>query len=162
MTTESTIDSVGTTSLLSAAIQRAGEGAYDEAQEHLNALLVREPRDELALGMLAAVYAEMKQFDVAALHFQRVLDVNPVNALARFQLGLVLLASQKPDEALAAWQDGVYAENEYLVDYHRGVALAELGREREAFERFELARQQMPVDHVLYRQLLSHLIRLSQ
>ncbi|HYM36011.1 MAG TPA: tetratricopeptide repeat protein [Steroidobacteraceae bacterium] len=162
MTIEAATEESTTESLLREATQFAKTGDHDAARKQLIALLSAEPEHEIALGMLAAVYAEQQQFDQAVHYFRRLLEVNAENVLARFQLGLALLDLHKPNEALAAWQTGNFAENEYLVDYQRGVALMQLDRPQEALNRFQQARLMMPTNHVFYPQLLAYLIQLSQ
>ncbi len=147
--------------LLRSATECAKAQDFEQARLHLTELLDIEPQHEVAMGMLAAVYAELKTLDRASDYFRRVLEINPDNVLARFQLGIVQLEIGHAEDALATWQLGNYGPNDYLVKYHSGLALLQLDRPSEALAAFQSAQQFMPVDHVLYPKLLEFLIKLS-
>jgi tetratricopeptide (TPR) repeat protein len=147
--------------MLEAASEAIKRGAHVDAKQHLHALLDMEPTHELALGMLGAVHAELNELSSAMEYFQRTLDINTENALARFQLGFLLLETGQPQAALEAWRAGQYGPHKYLIDYYTGVALLQLEQRQDALTSFQLSQKSMPTDHALYPALLSSLIKLS-
>ena len=46
---------------------------------------------------------------VAAAHFRRAVELDPGYSAAWKMLGKALVAAQRPEEALAAWSDGISA-----------------------------------------------------
>jgi tetratricopeptide (TPR) repeat protein len=149
-------------SLLIDATNHVKNGALEPALERLNALLALDSNHEIGLGMQAALHAELKHMDEAATCYRQVLSINPENVLARVQLGLVLLELNEPQAAVDTWQPGQYSYNEYLINYYRGTAYLQMNNKAEALNAFQKAREFMPVDHVLYRQLLAFLIQLTK
>ena len=67
---------------------------------HLKEILSVEPDHEIANGMLAGIYAELKMPERATACYERVLAMNPQNVLARFQLGLLQLSGGRRQEAV--------------------------------------------------------------
>lgn len=141
------------TALLRSATDAAKRGELDAAIVQLKSLLDLDPKNEVALGMLAAIYAQIGLRDKAAEYFQRTLQVNPRNSLARFQLGLMQLADQKPEEALETWKLSLADPGEFMAHFHSGLALLALKRPGEARGLFEQAARHMPADHPLRGQL---------
>lgn len=139
--------------LLGVAAACVRRGDFATAMVQLKELLAADPRQEIALGMLAGIYAELKMSDRAEALYRQVLAVNPRNALARFQLGLMQLADRRPREALETLRPALVDEGEFLAHFHSGLALRQLGRAGEARRLLEVAAQHMPADHVLYPQL---------
>ena len=123
---------------------------YDSAIAHLDAVLSVDSRDEVALGMLAAIHAEAGRPAQAIEFFLRVLDVNPANPLARFQLGLLQYSTQQPEQALATWQPALAHEQDFMAHFHSAAVLMQLGRVDEARPLLETAAVRMPSDHALY------------
>jgi tetratricopeptide (TPR) repeat protein len=138
---------------LGAAAACVTRGDFEAALSQLKALLALDPRHELATGMLAGLYAELKMPDRARHYYEQVLRLNPANALARFQLGLLQFESGQPQEALETWQPAVANTEDYLTHFHCALALLELERRDEARRLLERAGQYMPRDHLLYPQL---------
>lgn len=120
---------------------------------HLKDLLAVHPRDEIALGMLAGIYAELKMPARAEALYREVLTVNPSNPLARFQLGLLQLAEKRPRAALEILRPALADESDFLAHFHSGLALRQLGQAGEARRLLEVAAQRMPADHILQPQL---------
>src|SRR5229473_2163064 len=128
---------------------------------HLKSLLASDPKHEIAVGMLAAIYAQIGLLDRAIEYFQQSLTINPQNVLARFQLGLTQLTAQRPQEALATWKPGLDQPGEFLAHFHSGLALLQLQKPAEARALFAHAARRMPKAHALYPQLQDLLSRLS-
>jgi Flp pilus assembly protein TadD len=141
--------------LLADAAREVRLGRFDEAIAHLKRLLDTEPRNEIALGMLAGIYAQIGLHDRAIEQYRRVLVVNPGNPLARFQLGLSQLQSGRPADALETWHATQVEESDYLVHHFSGIALLDLGRNDEARAILDQAQRHMPANHTLYPQLVA-------
>jgi Tfp pilus assembly protein PilF len=131
----------------------AKRGDLEGAIVHLKEALVSEPDHEIANGMLAGVYAELKLPERATTFYERVLAINPRNILARFQLGLLQLTGGQPQKALATLQPNLADKTEFLAHFYSGLALLELKRTEEAHDLLQRAAQRMPADHQLYPQL---------
>lgn len=131
----------------------AKRGDLEAAVVHLEELLVAEPENEIANGMLAGIYAELKMPERATVYYQRVLVANPRNVLARFQLGLLQLTGGQPQEALETLRPNLSDNTEFLAHYYSGRALLALGKPAEARVLLERAAQRMPVEHPLYAEL---------
>jgi Tfp pilus assembly protein PilF len=135
--------------LLRAAIACVDEGNLDHAAVNLKALLEIDGHSEVANGMMAAIYAELKMPALAADYYASVLRINPQNALARFQLGLLQLQTNEPEKALATLHDSLDNPDDFLAHFHSALALLQLHRADEARPLLEAAAARMPRDHLL-------------
>jgi Tfp pilus assembly protein PilF len=149
---------VSETLSLTAAYAKRGE--LDAALVLLKELLLAEPDHEIANGMLAGIYAQLKMTERAAEGYRRVLKINPQNPLARFQLGLLELTSGQPQEALHTLRPSLKDRQDFLAHFYSGLALMELNRPDEARELLQRAAERMPVDHQLCPQLRTLLEKL--
>lgn len=131
----------------------AKRGDLEGAITHLKVVLGAEPDHEIANGMLAGIYAELKMPERATACFERVLAINPRNVLARFQLGLLQLTSGRPQEALETLRPNLSDKTDFLAHFYSGLALLELKKTEEARAVLQQAAQRMPRDHQLYPQL---------
>ena len=136
---------------LAAACAKRGE--LDEAIVHLKEILGATPDHEIANGMLAGIYAELKMPERATVHYQRVLAVNPRNVLARFQLGLLQLTGGQPQAAVETLRPNLADDTEFLAHFYSGQALLQLGKTGEARVLLQRTAQRMPTEHPLYGQL---------
>ncbi len=148
----STLDHREPLGLAAACVRR---GDFEAALGHLKTLLESDPRHEIATGMLAGVYAQLKMPERAEYFYLQVLRLNPANVLARFQLGLLQLQSGRPQDALETWQPTLADSQDYLTQFHSALALLELKRAAEARKLLEQAAHHMPRSHPLYPQLVS-------
>lgn len=139
---------------LSAAAGLAKEGNLDDAIIILKEILAVRPSHEISLGMLASIYLQIGMHQQAISHFETLLDIYPNNPLARFQLGMARLSQGQPQAALDTWEPMRSLENEFMAHFHSALALIQLGRNAEAVDRLELARQRMPESHPLFPRLL--------
>ena len=128
-------------------------GEFDVAIEKLKELIDAHPTHEIALGMLAGIYAQIGMHDRAIAYFERVLDINPENPLARLQMGLCQLSSGQPADALDTWKPALADSEDFLARFHSGLALLQLKRPAEARQLLEEAQRRMPKNHALYPQL---------
>ncbi len=129
-------------------------GDLDNAIIALKAVLEQQPDQELATGMLAAIYLQIGLTDKAIELFETLLSNSPENPLARFQLGMARLSQGEQEAALETWQPLLAQENEFMAHFHSALALVELKRYQEALDFITHANQHMPTSHPLYPQLL--------
>jgi tetratricopeptide (TPR) repeat protein len=134
---------------------------YDLAISELREFLVRYPDNEVATGLLAATYFEIGLAEKAAAGYERTIELNPANALARFQLGLVKLSQGANQAALYTWAPLTADPQEFMASFHSALACIQLGDEPRAREFLEVAGANMPVGHPLFPQLKSLRDRLS-
>ena len=142
-----------TSEALSRAAACAQRRDLEGAMGHLKELLRVQPDNELANGMLAGIYAELKMPERATACYERVLSINPRNVLARFQLGLLQLTHGKPQEAATTLQPNLSDKSEFLSHFYSAVALLELQRIDEGRALLEHVEHRMPKNHDLYPQL---------
>jgi predicted Zn-dependent protease len=64
-------------------------GRYPAAVEGLKGLLAEHPDNEIVAGLLGAAYFQIGLPERAQTLFERVLEINPNNALAQAQLALL-------------------------------------------------------------------------
>ncbi|OOG44429.1 tetratricopeptide repeat protein [Polaromonas sp. A23] len=149
-TTETSFDENETLGLAITCIEDCDFG---NAMAHLKVVLDHNPQHEIATGMLAALYSDLKMTARAAEYFQRVLAINPENPLAHVQMGLLQFSNQQPQDALNSWKTCLEDPNDFLLNFYSGLALLQLGRSDEARSLFDIAAQRMPEDHWLQPQL---------
>lgn len=136
------------------ATELAKQGHYDEAIVALKAMLEDEPGNELALGLLAAIYLQIGYHEKAVTVYETLLGVNADNPLARFQLGMAHLGSGAAETALETWKPLLNQEEDFMAHFHSALALLQLGREEQAEAMLMHASRTMPVAHPLYPKLL--------
>lgn len=134
---------------------------FDAAIEGLKQFLVQFPDNEVAAGLLGATYFEIGLPQQALEHYQRVMELNPQNALARFQIGMVHLSRGEHQAALEAWAPLTLDSREFMAHFHSALACMELGDTARAREMLEVAGANMPVGHPLFAQLKSLRARLA-
>ncbi len=143
--------------LLSSAVAHVKAGNLDEAMAALKNLLDRDPENEVALGLLAAIWCDLGLHGRGAEGFRKLLGRNPDNPLTRIQLGLAQRAAGQRDLALATWQPGVEAK-EVAALYWSGLVHYENGAPDEAREMLARAAEVTGPNHPLYpavRELLA-------
>lgn len=127
---------------------------FDEAIPLLQDLLKSEPQHELALGLLASIYAEIQMTDKAIDLYQQLLSINPNNPLARLQLGMLFYANNQFDEAIEIWLASLTDEKNFVLHYYTGMAYLQKQQPEHASAMFEKARHYMPDTHALYPDLM--------
>jgi len=75
------------------------DGRYDEAQKHLAIAAEKYPRDRVVRNQLGRVLFLQRQFDAAIAEFTRVLDVDPEDLQAHYNLMLSYQGTGKPELA---------------------------------------------------------------
>ena len=134
---------------LSLAAAYAKRGELEPAMIQLTQLLQADPDHEIANGMLAGIHAQLNMTDRAVAGYRRVLAINPDNALARFQLGLLQVTSGHPREAVDTLRPCLTDKQDFLAHFYSALALLELHRPEEARALLVRASQRMPADHTL-------------
>ena len=126
---------------------------------HAQAVLALDPRNEIAIGMLAGIYVQLNLRDRARACLRQVLEINPKNTLARHQLGLLQLEAGEPQAAIDTWAPSLDNED-FVAHFHTAVALLELKKPSEARPLLEHCAPRMPRDHQLYPRLQELLAQL--
>jgi tetratricopeptide (TPR) repeat protein len=75
------------------------DGRYDEAQKHLAIAAAKYPRDRVVRNQLGRVLFLQRKFDDAIAEFTRVLDVDPEDLQAHYNLMLSYQGTGKPELA---------------------------------------------------------------
>ena len=130
-------------------IEAVRAGRFEPAIEGLKTFLSVQPRNEIATGLLAASYFQIGLLDRAQALYERVLELNPLNALARFQLGMTQLSLRAPRAALTTWEPLLETQNEFMARFHSALAHLELGERGPARTLLDEAAKNMPASHPL-------------
>src|SRR5204863_239040 len=88
---------------------------FSEAEKHFLRAVSFEPRNPRTHAYLGSTYLQEKRLDAATRSFGKVLELDPGNSAARYNLGLVALAADRPGEALGHF-DHVGALLQYRND----------------------------------------------
>lgn len=142
---------------ISDAVTHMKSKNYDEAMATLKQHLTSNPNDEVANGMLASVYAEIRLFDKAEVLYRKILDINPANTLARLQLGMIYFNNSDNAEALEIWQPALSDKQDFMVKYFSALALTRTKELTKAIDLLTQAKAIMPEEHALYEQLTQQL-----
>lgn len=126
---------------------------YDQAITLLKELLSTDTKNELAIGLLASVYAEIQMDDKAIELYQQMLDINPNNPLARFQLGMIYFNKNQYDDAINIWLASVVDDKNFMLHYYTGLAYLQKNQAENAQPMLAKARQYMPENHPLFKNL---------
>lgn len=126
---------------------------FDLAIPLLKKLVETEKDNELVLGMLASVYAEIGMKDKAEDLYTQVLAINPENPLARFHLGLLHFTSDQYDEALAVWEPGLHNHSDFMLHYYCGLVYLQNNKTDKAKALLLQAEKFMPNSHPLFSTL---------
>ena len=147
--------------LLRHAAGAVGERDFEQALVCLKRLIAADARHELALGMLAAVYAELRMPERAIEYYRHALAINPANPLARLQLGLLQSSLGRTEEALDTWKPSLDDPSDFAAHLQSGVTLLQLGRPAEARALLATAEQRTPANHPLRATVRDLLARLG-
>lgn len=108
---------------------------YSDAALSLSAVAITRPDDARAHFNLALCLERAQRWDAAAGTFERVLQLDPARTEARLVLGACLLKMNRPQEALAHFEQ--VRGHHHQVLFGKAVALQLLGRLREAARAYE-------------------------
>lgn len=140
-------------STISKASELIKSRSFEQAIPLLKDLISTDTDNELALGMLASVYAEIQMNDKAMELYERILAINPANPLARFQLGLLNYNNNQFDQAIEIWTPALSDEKNFMAQYFTGLAYLQIQQPKHARPLLEMAQQYMPTDNPLYSSL---------
>ena len=112
-------------------------GNFDAGVAHLNEALAIDPSFGGALDLLADAQWQAGNQEASETLYRQWLAFEPDNAQARGQLGIVLQAQQKYDEALAELQLAYNAGERGMVEVMRATTFFSLHRYDEAAAAFE-------------------------
>lgn len=143
-------------------IDQVRAGQYDQAIEGLKRFLEQYPQHEVAMGLLGAAYFQIGLPARARECYEQVLELNPQNALARFQMGMLQFSQAELQAALATWAPLLSDSHDFMAHFHSALACLELGDTARASALVEGAARSMPVGHPLFAQLESIRERLSR
>jgi tetratricopeptide (TPR) repeat protein len=161
---------------LAVGLAEMNAGNAKEARAHFEASLARRETTR-ALVQLGQLEAKLGERDAALATLRKALDKTArkdmeqtrMRAQIIEQIGDVLRAQHKPDEAKSAYTealllwDSTLRSNEdgtqrAFVHIRRGVLLTRLGREADALAAFEQAMQSASDSRETYAQILAHLV----
>lgn len=91
--------------LVERALELAGEGRWEDAEQVNRDILARFPRDFEAMNRLGKALAEQHRYGEARATYQQVLEVEPTNTIARKNVARMELLSAQPAEANGATQE---------------------------------------------------------
>jgi hypothetical protein len=91
--------------LVERALELAGEGRWEDAEQVNREILVRFPRDFEAMNRLGKALAEQHRYSEARDTYQHVLEVEPTNTIARKNVARMELLSAQPVETNGAAQE---------------------------------------------------------
>jgi tetratricopeptide (TPR) repeat protein len=134
---------------LQKAVTATREQRYEEALTYLKEIVDDRPNDEVALGMLASVYADIDMKDRARELYDRILGFNEANPLARLQRGLLDFEEQHIESALAIWEPLLATDHDFVGHFYTAVAMLQLGRRDGVQSLLLTAKRRMPGNHPL-------------
>lgn len=140
-------------STISKASELIKARSFEQAIPLLKDLISTDTDNELALGMLASIYAEIDMQEKARSLYSRILELNPANPLARFQLGLNYFNANQIKEALEIWEPGLADKTDFMTKYFTALAYIQLKQYEKAKGFLVQTEKIMPKDHPLYSEL---------
>ncbi|MGB6159540.1 MAG: tetratricopeptide repeat protein [Acidobacteriaceae bacterium] len=118
-----------------------------EAKEEWRAALVVDPESEEALDGLSEDLVLDQEFDAAIAVLEQPRAERQRTAVQSLNLGLAYAGTGKPEQAVAALQDGLNTTPDSLaIANELGDVLALAGRMQEAYAVFAMARERHPED----------------
>ncbi len=118
---------------LDLAVQHFRAGRLNEALSICERLRAAEPRNVTVLHLLAATTFRLGDPAAGAAMMAEAIGLDPSNAEAHKNLGLMLRDQGRHEEAAASYRRAIALQPSYAdAHFHLGVALRELGRLEEA------------------------------
>ena len=84
-----------------AGVVLMAQGKLDEAEKHLRYVLQSDPKYTIALQNLALLHLKRQQYEDARDLYQRIVEMNPDNAVAHSGMGIALYHLGKVEDAIA-------------------------------------------------------------
>jgi protein O-mannosyl-transferase len=142
------------------ALARANR--LDEAAFHLNRSLQLRPDAETHLDM-ADVLIKRRHFEEALTHLHVVLNAEPTNVIAHYDLGILLQAQGEPDKAINAYEQAVRLDRNHSGAFNNlGILKTEKGQLAEAAECFHQSIRIAPDKAPAHRNLAAVLLMQDQ
>jgi len=117
----------------------------DKIRSRYMRILERRPADGVALRALVAGYEREQNIDALVKLYRKRIEEEPENETNRIVLGLIFIATGKPDEAIAPLEDAVEADRRnYYALKALGDALAAAGQSARAAASYEAAVRNAP------------------
>ncbi len=88
--------------LVERALELAGEGRWEESEQVNRDILARFPRDFEAMNRLGKAFAEQHRYSDARDIYQKVLEIEPTNTIARKNVARMELLSTHPADTNGA------------------------------------------------------------
>ncbi len=127
---------------------------FELAMSGLKEYLQEFPTNEVARGMLASLYFQIGMHDRAIPEFETILEQNPDNALARFQLGMTRYTRGELEKSIDCWLPLTEVEDDFMGSFHSALAYVDLQQAPMARPLVEKCVKVMPKNHPLYPRLL--------
>jgi tetratricopeptide (TPR) repeat protein len=134
-------------SILQGLTRLSADEKHAELISEARQALVTHPKNEILMGLLAATYVSIGLEDKATEWYQKILTINPGNALAAFQLGLIAFRHTRWQAALQHWQILLDSEKDFLGHFYAAQAHQQLGSLEDARMLAEIAQQRVPENH---------------
>lgn len=120
-------------------------GQFAKARTRLIKAIEESPNDLRSEMLLGEAFTQLNKRVSAADCYRRALAVDPSNAVAHHQLGMCLLESGRPADALRHFMDAVQLQSDYVDAMHAAtLAMLSLGHWRQAHTMLDRAIQLRP------------------
>jgi tetratricopeptide (TPR) repeat protein len=107
------------------ALVETNKSQLDKAEQHLRDAASLRPNEPRILSYLGSTYLQEKKYQEGAAAFEKVLRLDPQNAVATYNLGLIALAERKPLNAIRYFRK-VSDRNPSDMAAHMGVLESQL------------------------------------
>lgn len=102
-------------------------------------------------GKIIQMYDEAGQYDKAIAAARKIIEINPKNELAVFNLGIMFLKLQRTDEAVQAFRDALALKPDYAsAQYNIGYSYSLAKRWKESVDGFQTYTELAPDDPLGY------------
>jgi tetratricopeptide (TPR) repeat protein len=128
-------DHLGASTFIEKGWHKISAGEYSEADAHLTKALELAPGDPQAESLLGWSLMLQDRYDDALVSFQRVLVKEPMNALARVNLGYICLKKRIFGEAIEHLSKAIRLDNDKKATLYAHFYLGLVYLEREMFGR---------------------------
>lgn len=119
-------------------------GKIDDAAEFLEDATKAAPRSAEVRNELGSVYLRLGRMEDASNAFEKAIELNPFFAKARLNLAKLQLSRGKPAEAAATVREALKMSGHPEAYHVMGVALAQIGKLRDALRHFLTAFEMQP------------------
>ncbi|MCB2074053.1 MAG: tetratricopeptide repeat protein [Novosphingobium sp.] len=125
------------------------QGRTSDVAERAETLVAAHPSSAALWSLLGAANKDLGKLEKAALGFGKVVEIDPGQAQAHYNLGLVLAVMGRFDEAIECYQAAIRLKPDYALAFSNlGCALRDRGRIPEAIESFRQSLRIAPGDQL--------------